>query len=139
MKTKIKEFAKKKMHMCVICILSHGDEDHIMAADDYRVKREEIIGMVNSENLRGKPKFFVFQSCRGNQFDLGVEHLENDKDSEDEHYQDEPNRVPTFEDMVILCSSVPGYRSFRDPKTKFRLKQNSDQIPTEKKMMCPRC
>jgi hypothetical protein len=53
---------------CFVCVvMSHGGEDKIMASDNIEVSFEGIMAPIKScESLIGKPKFFFFQSCRGN-------------------------------------------------------------------------
>ena len=52
---------------CFLCvIMSHGNEDHILANDSQDLSFEEIMAPIKScETLDEKPKLFFFQACRG--------------------------------------------------------------------------
>ena len=71
MEEAIQEFAKDSRHasadMCVVAIMSHGQEKAIISKDNKELEINWILEQFNNrncENLRGKPKFFIFQSCR---------------------------------------------------------------------------
>eukprot|EP00092_Neocalanus_flemingeri_P029028 GFUD01031513.1.p1 GENE.GFUD01031513.1~~GFUD01031513.1.p1 ORF type:complete len:298 (+),score=88.09 GFUD01031513.1:122-1015(+) len=108
--------------MAVVCICSHGlDNGKIITSDCKEIDvREDIMRKFNNEeckNLKGKPKMFIFQACRGSEKDFGI--IENNR---------EPTRslkstgvdaiqfkkVPTWEDMLIVYSTIPGYVAIRN-------------------------
>ncbi len=68
----IDNFSKLQDHaqadMCVVIILSHGDEgDLIYAQDGRKVSAEYLLRKFNNDAcpmLKGKPKFFILQACR---------------------------------------------------------------------------
>ena len=72
MKGEIKDFAKQlvssKTSICVVAIMSHGDEQGILCKDGRKVVEDywiqEQFNNENCENLKGIPKFFIFQACR---------------------------------------------------------------------------
>ena len=87
----IQNFAKAEGHldaqMCVVIILSHGDAGGLInAADKREVPTEYVLRRFNNDScpmLKGKPKFFVFQACRGDEVDYGTipryaRHVEKD-------------------------------------------------------------
>ena len=53
--------------MCIVAIMSHGNNGMILGTDGMGVKDEDILKMFHNEaapQLRGKPKFFIFSHCR---------------------------------------------------------------------------
>ena len=62
-------------------------------------------------SLRGKPKFFAFQSCQGPQNEYGEK---SRKIEEDRHSkQKEPGFTSNNADTIILYATVPGMVSYR--------------------------
>ena len=54
--------------MAVVAILSHGENGSIICTNGEKVPIEDILSKFNNREappLKGKPKFFIFQSCRG--------------------------------------------------------------------------
>ena len=59
----------------VCCILSHGTEDHIYGINGEKLSLHELTEKVNAIHcltLRGKPKLFFLQACRGKLKDVAV-------------------------------------------------------------------
>lgn len=136
----ITEFCCNKLHaeadMAIVVILSHGQDGVIYAADGQSINMEYIYEFFNNRNcplLRGKPKFFIVQSCRGDRPDAGVEGCgEDHPPSPSKHVSkkrrnesldavscagencDVSKARPTWEDMIIAYSTIPGYASLRD-------------------------
>jgi len=135
----LSEFANWKLHaeanMAVVGILSHGKDGIVYAADGQSIDMEYIYEYFNNKNcpaLQGKPKFFIVQACRGDRNDQGVDSSEIPealKDSKrkrkamSDKVQDSADRGtcsrarPTWEDMIIAYSTIPGYASLRDHYT----------------------
>jgi len=140
---KITEFCCNKMHqegdMAVVVILSHGKDGVVYAADGQSINMEYIYEFFNNRNcplLRGKPKFFIVQACRGDRPDQGVDTSEPSTappSPEKTFSQSKKRRAealdaiactpdacdiararPTWEDMIIAYSTIPGYASLRD-------------------------
>ena len=90
----------------VCCILSHGKEDKIFASDSKLVDLEAIVSPLKScKNLRGKPKMFFVQACRGKEgekakVDCGVK-LRVVTDS--------VSKNPSESDFFLSCATPPGY------------------------------
>lgn len=129
----ITEFCQNKIHeesdMTVVVILSHGKDGLVYAADGQSIDMEYIYEFFNNRNcpyLQGKPKFFIVQACRGDRPDQGVEgdvDRPNAKRKRAEGLDRIPNLQenktvararPTWEDMIIAYSTIPGYASLRD-------------------------
>eukprot|EP00088_Acartia_fossae_P053910 TRINITY_DN6158_c0_g1_i2.p1 TRINITY_DN6158_c0_g1~~TRINITY_DN6158_c0_g1_i2.p1 ORF type:complete len:437 (-),score=95.93 TRINITY_DN6158_c0_g1_i2:1072-2382(-) len=133
----LSEFASYKLHaqanMAIVAILSHGKDGIVYAADGQSIDMEYIYEFFNNKNcpsLQGKPKFFIVQSCRGDMSDQGVVeadsgasgHSDNKRKrkADTDKVQDGTDRGscskarPTWEDMIIAYSTIPGYASLRD-------------------------
>ena len=71
----INNFSKMEDHidsqMCIVIILSHGNDGGLInAADGKSVPTEYVLRRFNNDAcpaLKGKPKFFVLQACRGDE------------------------------------------------------------------------
>ena len=71
----INDFSKSDDHrfgqMCVVIILSHGNDGGLInAADGKSVSTEYVLRRFNNDAcpaLKGKPKFFILQACRGDE------------------------------------------------------------------------
>jgi len=129
----ITEFCANKMHnesdMAVVAILSHGKDGVVYAADGMSIDMEFIYEYFNNRNcpaLQGKPKFFIVQACRGDRPDQGVENEDRvpkgkkrrtsglDRIPNLPDHRDVSRARPTWEDMIIAYSTIPGYASLRD-------------------------
>jgi len=138
----ITEFCCNKMHaeadMAIVVILSHGKDGFVYSADGQSINMEYIYEFFNNRNcplLRGKPKFFIVQSCRGDRPDQGVDeelgaagltfpaNIPAAKKRKNESVDgvagggeggDVARARPTWEDMIIAYSTIPGYASLRD-------------------------
>jgi len=76
----VTNFATDSMHgytdMSVVCILSHGENGTIICTNGEKLEVESVLNKFNNQaapSLRGKPKFFLIQSCRGLDIDEGIE------------------------------------------------------------------
>jgi len=122
----------READMMILAILSHGREGNVFASDGTVIAIEAIYEKFNNRNcpaLQGKPKFFIIQACRGDDTDQA--HCDYDNESlaqagpgkKRRHGHDaypssnfgEMNKArPTWEDMIIAYSTIPGYVSNRD-------------------------
>lgn len=137
----INAFADDPVHrdadMMILVILSHGREGNVFASDGTVVAIESIYERFNNRNcpaLQGKPKFFIIQACRGDDTDpahypdyeheaLGAaqgavargKKRRQGYDSYPISNFGEMNKArPTWEDMIIAYSTIPGFVSNRD-------------------------
>ncbi|GAB0099569.1 hypothetical protein DMENIID0001_154520 [Sergentomyia squamirostris] len=94
----------------IFCILSHGDDgNQIHAADQpYNLDEDVIKPIIENKSLRGKPKIFIVQACRGG--------LLSDSSQWDATAQVQKQDVYVMNrdaDLLLLCSSFPGTKSWR--------------------------
>ena len=109
-KDALKKFASNPEHesadMMILVILSHGrDNGQIITSDGTPVYTEDIYAQFNNVNcpkLKGKPKFFIVQACRGTDTDISELPMEEDSQSFHEdarvsHFHDPNNRHPSHQ------------------------------------------
>ena len=117
-----------KMDMAVICILSHGENGYIICTDGQKISVEDILCKFNNSQaapLKGKPKYFLFQACRGLKVDPGVEtdgpsdtveggqYLTSQSHSHYLNNQTNLSRDPSFEDIFVSFATIPAYVAYR--------------------------
>jgi len=126
------DFAARTEHkdadMVIVCILSHGTHHgRVVAADCLELEVEvDILRRFNNDycpELKGKPKFFILQACRGEDEDYGTLELQS-RDATDAKPRSRsmssmsPPGVAakglTWEDILIAFATLPGYISNRD-------------------------
>jgi len=129
----ITSFATDNFHvnldMAVVCILSHGENGTIVCRNGEKVEVESVLQKFNNieaPSLRGKPKYFLIQSCRGLEVDLGVqtdgpEPGENNVDINgillSNFSAPSPfnlSRNPSYEDMIVSYATIPGFVAYRN-------------------------
>lgn len=125
-----------QMDMTIVCILSHGEDGAILCTDGKSISIEAILAKFNNRMappLKGKPKYFLFQACRGLRIDPGVEtdgpneEIMVDKNYPTRQYPtqhqnfvipQEENfnlaRDPSFEDMFVSFATIPTYVAYRN-------------------------
>lgn len=116
----------ERVDSCVVVFMSHGrDDTSFFTSDNQHLTVHNIVEDFNNRHcptLKGKPKIFIFQFCRGTGPDIGVDaaprlvansglNAETDSSSFGEVLRD-----PTFTDMYIVYSTVRGFVSFRHPE-----------------------
>eukprot|EP00088_Acartia_fossae_P065231 TRINITY_DN8041_c0_g1_i1.p1 TRINITY_DN8041_c0_g1~~TRINITY_DN8041_c0_g1_i1.p1 ORF type:complete len:472 (+),score=102.62 TRINITY_DN8041_c0_g1_i1:123-1538(+) len=106
-------FATDTMHgytdMSVVCILSHGENGTIICTNGEKIEIEAILNRFNNQaapSLRGKPKFFLLQSCRGLDIDAGIE--TDGPTSQSAQPPPAPNRSLSGENMADLQQQSVG-------------------------------
>ena len=131
--TEIQKFAELEAHqesdMAVVVIMSHGRQGLVAACDGREIETEWIMRQFNnygSPALRGKPKMFIFQACRGEDHDFGAppakidfERFEGRRGQTDARAVNPPVQLPDYkdvswEDMIVAYSTLPGYVANRD-------------------------
>ncbi|KAK3852619.1 hypothetical protein Pcinc_040804 [Petrolisthes cinctipes] len=119
----------KVVDSMVVVVMSHGrDEKSFYTSDNQHISVHELVERFNNRDcpyLKGKPKIFIFQYCRGTGPDIGVAQqmrpvshrrglsVQTDSASFGENVI---HRDPTFTDMYIIYSTVEGFVSFRHPE-----------------------
>jgi len=112
--------------MLIVCIMSHGQNGRIAGSDGRELETAWVIRQFNNDGcpaLRGKPKFFILQACRGDETDFGslkmtqtAGTIETDakvaKPPTNESLQQYTD--PSWEDMLIAYATLPGYVANRD-------------------------
>jgi hypothetical protein len=124
----------------LITVMTHGDLGTISSHDeDYAI--ETITSLFIDEvcpTLKGKPRLFFIQACRGNRLDdgykmkeLGRRSIYTLKRSEShdngdiapfqkipkELFTDELHTPPNHQDFLVVRSTMPQHLSFRNPDT----------------------
>lgn len=93
----------------VSCILSHGDREEVFGSDSKGIKMEAIERAIGqSKILRGKPKLFFVQTCRGD--NPGAEVQADDEAAG-------KKRVTNRSDMHFSYATTLGDKAWRDPIT----------------------
>ncbi|XP_042874475.1 caspase-1-like isoform X2 [Penaeus japonicus] len=114
---------------CIVIVMSHGrDEKSFYTSDNQFLSVNEVVERFSNREcpaLKGKPKIFIFQYCRGGTPDVGVaagpqlvsnvrrQGLETDASFTSEAIVE---KDPTYTDMYIAYSTVEGFVSFRHPE-----------------------
>uniref|UniRef100_A0A914QTE9 Caspase-3 n=1 Tax=Panagrolaimus davidi TaxID=227884 RepID=A0A914QTE9_9BILA len=123
-----KSFAKNDKHKfydsCVVFVLTHGKYDHLLGVDDKEVNVHEFLKCFNAENaplLKGKPKLFFIQACRGEDCDYGAIYRDSHNIGLSEQLTKgtlypnlSPTLMPIEGDMIIAYATPPNYVSWRD-------------------------
>ncbi|XP_046376838.1 caspase-7-like isoform X3 [Haliotis rufescens] len=118
-----------------VAITSHGEkytqvdprrynvsvERDIILGSQGAVYTEELVEKFSDDNcpsLRGKPRIFLLQACRGVMLDPGVTVTE-DMDVVDAMTEPEYtiSPAPCFKDFCIVYATPPGFYAFRRPTT----------------------
>lgn len=129
-------FATDNVHhqldMAIITVLSHGENGSIICTNGEKILIEDILSKFNNKEappLKGKPKFFIFQACRGLKIDPGVEtdgpdDVKMGENLEDQQYvsyrmSSVPDvvslvRDPSYEDMFVSYATIPTYVAYRN-------------------------
>ena len=130
MNTEIQKFAGKvdeaELDMVVVAVLSHGRHGLVSACDGRELETEWVMRQFNNHGcpaMRGKPKFFIFQACRGDEADYGAPatlNLMEQRTGADAKVvaapaeQPQEFRVLSWEDILVAYSTLPGYVANRD-------------------------
>ncbi|ESO83598.1 hypothetical protein LOTGIDRAFT_133150, partial [Lottia gigantea] len=98
---------------CFICLLSHGEEGYIYGTDGEMLALNQIFDLFNNNKcplLKGKPKIFIVQACRGGSFDRGVSIDETDGGPAIPMIK----QLPTLSDMIIGYPTQAGFYAWRN-------------------------
>ncbi|CAH1102705.1 unnamed protein product [Psylliodes chrysocephalus] len=124
MKKKIESFKNSRAlangDISVVMIMSHGtnkDNNNIPVSGSFTqivtydgkfLDTEEVVAEFSAENcpgMKGKPKIFIFQCCRGDEAELKVDCIRRRRNVTKDHA-----------DMLIAFSTLPNFYSIRDPQ-----------------------
>ncbi|TRY79548.1 hypothetical protein TCAL_12406 [Tigriopus californicus] len=117
----IQEFACNNKHanasLCILVVLSHGYETGIVCTDGKLIEKEWLLNQfINTKSgiLQDKPKFFIFQACRGNT-PPGYNVTQNNTDcifgKSDSGQSSLPR--PLWRDCLIAEATIYGYGAYR--------------------------
>ncbi|GAU99251.1 hypothetical protein RvY_10281 [Ramazzottius varieornatus] len=112
MKDAMTYYAEKDHSDCdafFFAMFSHGEEG-IIYGTDAKISQKSLSAPFTADKcktLAGKPKIFVYQACRGDKLDEGVDLVEADAGNV-------ACRIPTEQDFLFVYSTVPGYFSWRN-------------------------
>lgn len=121
--------ALKDHDSLVVIILTHGDKDAVFGVDNLSVNVRDILEIFNNRQcvyLKGKPKMFFIQACRGRKYDHGLlSEFEHSFDASgfdeirDLHVEARPNTPAykndaSYSDMLVSYSTVYGFVSLRN-------------------------
>ncbi|XP_063606310.1 caspase-1-like [Penaeus indicus] len=114
---------------CIVIIMSHGrDEKSFFTSDNQFLSVNEVVERFSNKEcpaLKGKPKIFIFQYCRGAAPDVGVaaspqlvSNVRRQNVETDAAFVSEAivEKDATYTDMYIAFSTVEGFVSFRHPE-----------------------
>jgi hypothetical protein len=93
-----------------VAVLTHGNEGELYGVDDVISVDLFVSPIRRCHTLAGKPKLFIFQACRGEEFDDGME--VSDAVGESPQLT---QRIPIEADFLYAYSTTPGYYSWRNP------------------------
>ncbi|XP_045105928.1 cell death protein 3-like isoform X1 [Portunus trituberculatus] len=136
----LRDFRNMKEHnnvdSCIVVFMSHGrDDTSFYTSDNNYLTVHDVVERFNNREcpiLKGKPKIFIFQFCRGRGPDIGVDaarvvHMKSKTVGKSNGLEVEtdsstfgstvPERDPTYTDMYIVYSTVGGFVSFRHPES----------------------
>ncbi|CAG7733782.1 unnamed protein product [Allacma fusca] len=98
----------------LLAVMSHGDGEKIVTRDSRRFeiwrRIVEQFNNTNCEGLKGKPKIFVFNYCRGDVTDTGAGSTQHDAMPE----RTSPLTIPSWTDMLVCYSTLDGHYAYRD-------------------------
>ncbi|XP_040823211.1 caspase-6-like [Ochotona curzoniae] len=111
---------------CFVCVfLSHGEGNHIYAYDA-KIEIQTLTALFKGDkcpSLVGKPKIFIIQACRGEEYDepvIPMDAVDSEIGGQDNNMMEvdvaSVYTLPAGADFLMCYSVAEGYYSFRDPK-----------------------
>lgn len=114
------QFREEKLHedvdSLVVVFMSHGSEGQICTSDGEVLQNQEIVEYfsdVNCPALKGKPKFFIFQQCRGKKEHIETTDMHKDSEKIRDSYVPQKRGQRKLSDVYICFSTLPGFVSYR--------------------------
>ncbi|CAJ1052404.1 Caspase-6 [Xyrichtys novacula] len=101
----------------LLVFLSHGEDNHVNTKDG-KISIQDITALFKGDkckSLIGKPKIFIIQACRGNQYDNPVTACAVD-DDEVVVAAGTMQTLPAGADFIMCYSTAQGYYSMRQPQ-----------------------
>ncbi|KAJ8676109.1 hypothetical protein QAD02_011895 [Eretmocerus hayati] len=134
---KVQEFSQmaelRRVDSAFVIVSSHGSgklghqETEILGVDYNTIGYKKVVctNIINfftaekCRNLSGKPKIFIFQTCRGENEQVAVPRYKIDAATTSRPVIEEPyihfsDTMRNYEDMLIVYATIPGYVSYRD-------------------------
>lgn len=111
----------------VVILMSHGKLHTLFDKNGDAVETEDLLALFHNANcpaLQAKPKLFLIQACRGGKYDGGTDKKLDTIDAGSfaaaavlpaDSGMD--LRLPTWSDMYIAYSTIPGYVSHKNEET----------------------
>ncbi|XP_063611490.1 uncharacterized protein LOC134785139 [Penaeus indicus] len=114
------QFREEKIHegvdSLVVVFMSHGSEEQICTSDGEILQNREIVEYFSDADcpaLKGKPKFFIFQHCRGKKEHIAVTNTHRDFQMIGKSYVPQKKSQRKLSDVYICYSTLPGFVSYR--------------------------
>ncbi|XP_051827971.1 caspase-14 [Antechinus flavipes] len=101
---------------CFVVLMAHGEEGILLGVDGKTIMLEELFSMLTNKNslaLRGKPKVFIVQACRGEQKDPGEVVRPAESGGNVFLSSEQPPKLPTYTDILHVFATVEGYIAYR--------------------------
>ena len=103
----------------LIAVLTHGEKDGILYANDYPYASKHLwehFDDVSCRSLAGKPKIFVIQACRGEEYDTGMQvkwSSPHDMTTTQHDANHIDSSLPSYPDVLVMHSTIEGFYSWR--------------------------
>ncbi|XP_042883828.1 uncharacterized protein LOC122260554 [Penaeus japonicus] len=115
----LRQFTEEKILMdvdsLVVVFMSHGSYDFMCTSDGKIIQDQEIIELFNNVNcraLRGKPKYFIFQHCRGTNEHIITE-MSTDSNAMGRTRVSRKHARREISDIYVCYSTLFGFVSYR--------------------------
>eukprot|EP00116_Pleurobrachia_bachei_P007362 sb/3467624/ len=111
----VNDFPALDEYNCFVAVfLSHGENEALNCVDGRDKKIDDIINQFKGDSckaLRGIPKWFIIQACRGKSFNTEVliDHDAKGDDNDVEQQSSKPISIPACADFYISYATAPGY------------------------------
>ncbi|XP_036596993.1 caspase-14 [Trichosurus vulpecula] len=108
---------KDPISCCFVVLMAHGEEGILQGIDSNTIELDKLFTLLNNENcqaLRGKPKVFIVQACRGEQKDAGEVVQPAETGGTVLLSEKQPPKLPTFTDALHVFATVEGYIAYRN-------------------------
>ncbi|XP_042878714.1 uncharacterized protein LOC122257485 [Penaeus japonicus] len=114
------QFRDEKIHAevdsLVVVFMSHGAEEYMCTTDGEIIYDQEVIEYFNDVNcpaLKGKPKYFIFQHCRGKKEHIVIANKVIDSKVIRKSSVPQKRSRRELSDVYVCYSTLPGFVSYR--------------------------